>query len=423
MTKKKAKAWQMLGIDPGQIEGMINKGNIFEALSSIDQRSRGLNRVNRLNAFNALFNMRGQRAMVNAFMGGDKSLGDIQKEIEGGVRGDVSIKQSQKMMNDLEGDFKFWSNAMKEFKIAFTKAIEPGLRVGIKMATGILRVVSKVVETPVGKFFASLIAVTIPLVGILFAFRAAVLTATLALRTLGMAGEVGGTRSMVAGLLGNFGGMITGKRGMSGVGVNKAGRFFVQAGQTVTHNGKLYKAGQLLPKAFSAGGMRTGFNLGGAIGNFFGMGSLAASSAGTSGAILGTLGKLGGWAVKLGGFALRWLPVVGWIWTIVELLQGIFGNSEEEKREKRGEYSETAIYMRNMNDYIANQEISRGTGYTQYISKLSRFKTDPGSMAPNIPGMQQTINLHIDGVKTLTKKIDQMNALRSASSSDFNFTY
>jgi hypothetical protein len=169
--------------------------------------------------------------------------------------------------------------------------------------------------------------------------------------------------------------------------------------------------------------MRTGFNLGGAIGNFFGMGSLAASSAGTSGAILGTLGKLGGWAVKLGGFALRWLPVVGWIWTIVELLQGIFGNSEEEKREKRGEYSETAIYMRNMNDYIANQEISRGTGYTQYISKLSRFKTDPGSMAPNIPGMQQTINLHIDGVKTLTKKIDQMNALRSASSSDFNFTY
>lgn len=424
MTKKKGKAWGMLGIDPKQIEAMINQGNIYEAIAAIDKQSRSLSKTDRLNVFNALFNMRGQRGMVNAFMGGDKSLADIKNEIEAGVRGDVAMVQSKKMMNDLEGDFKFFSNAMKEFKIAFTKSIEPGLRIGMKMATGILRVVSKVVETPVGKFFAALIGVTAPLVAVMFGFRAAVLTATLALRTLGMAGSVGGARGLAAGMLGNFGGMMTGSRGMQGVGVNKSGRFFVQAGQTVNHGGRMYKGGQLLPKGFSAGGMGSGFNLGGAIGNFFGMGSLAASNTGTTSAIVGTLGKIGAWAGKIASFGLRWLPVVGWIWTAVELLRGIFGNSEDEKRKDRGADSASMIYWRNMNDYMVNQEISRGSGYQTYLGKLSTMQfRNEGDLAPTPLNMNQTININLDGKQAMQETFKKMAELNSSTSSDFNFTY
>lgn len=424
MTKKKGKAWAMLGIDPSQIEKMINQGNIYEALAGIDTKSRGLSRTNRLNVFNALFNMRGQRAMVNAFMGGDKSIEDIKKDIESGVKGDVAMVQSQKMMNDLQGDFKFLHNAFEEFKIAFTKAIEPGLRVGIKMATGILHVVNKVVETPVGKFFVALIGVTAPLIAIMFGFRAAVLTATLALRTLGMAGQVGGARGLAGGLLGSFGSMFTGARGMSGVGVNKAGRFYVQGGQTVNFGGKVYKGGQILPKAFSAGGMGTGFNIGSAIGNFFGMGSLAASSAGTAGAIVGTLGKIGSWAAKIASFGLRWLPVVGWIWTAVELLQGIFGNSEEDRKNNKGADSAAMLYWRNMNDYMVNQEISRGSGYTSYLGKLSGLKfQNPGDMAPSNLQLNQSININMDGKASMQEYIQKMANLKQATSSDFNFTY
>lgn len=423
MTKKKSKAWGILGIDPNQIEAMINQGNIFEAISQIDQRSRGLSRTDRLNVFNALFNMRGQRGIVNAFMGGDKSLADIQKEIESGVRGDVAMVQSRKMMNDMEGDFKFFSNAMKEFKIAFTKSIEPAMRVGIKMATGVLRVVTKVIETPVGKFFANLLAVTAPLIAIMFGFRAAVLTATLALRTLGMAGTVGGARGLAAGLLGNFGGMMTGARGMSGVGVNKAGRMFVQAGQTVNYGGKTYKAGQVLPKAFQAGGVGTGFNLGQSIGNFFGMGSLAATGAASSSAIVGTLGKIGTWAGRIASFGLRWLPVVGWIWTAVELLRGIFGNSEEEKQEsKRHENSPAMVYWRNMNDYMANREFEKGTG-TSFLSKLAGGKFSGKDAQGNPVMLNQTINLNIDGQNALLENTKRMMDFQSASSTDFNFTY
>jgi TP901 family phage tail tape measure protein len=427
MTKKKGKAWGMLGIDPKSIEAMINQGNTFQALEGIDKRARGLSRSDRLNVFNALFNMRGQRGMVNAFMGGDKSIASIRGEIDTGVRGDIAMKQSQAMMNDLEGDFKFFSNAMKEFKIAFTKSIEPGLRAGVKMATGILRVITKVVETPVGKFFVALIGAMAPLIAIMFTFRAAVLTATLALRTIGMTGQAGGWRGLAGGMLGSYGGMMTGARGMQGVGVNKAGRMFVNAGQTVNHGGKIYKGGQILPKSFSgaAGGLGTGFNLGNSIGNFFGMGSLAASSAGTTGAITGALTKIGPWIARIGGFALRWLPVVGWIWTAVELLRGLFGNSEDEKRERKGVDSAAMVYWRNMNDSLANQEIGKATGYSQYMGKLGSLKWSQGQgdLAPMPVNFNQSINLNVDGREALMQSIKKSMDMRNASSSDFNFTY
>lgn len=423
MTKKKSKAWGILGIDPNQIEQMINQGNIFEALSQVDQRSRGLSRTDRLNVFNALFNMRGQRGMVNAFMGGDKSLADIQKEIESGVRGDVAMVQSKKMMNDLEGDFKFWSNAMAEFKIAFTKSIEPAMRVGVKMATNILRVVTAVVETPVGKFFATLLAVTAPIVAIMFAFRAAVLTATLALRTMGMGAQVGGFRGMAAGLLGGFGGMMTGVNGKGGVGVNKAGRFYVMAGQTATHAGKTYKAGQILPKSFQMGGAGTGFNLGSSIGNFFGMGSMAAANTASSTAIVGTLGKIGSWAGKIASFGLKWLPVVGWIWTAVELLRGIFGNSEDEKRRDKPADTAAMTYWKNMNEYMATREFENASG-TSYLSKLSAGKfITPKDANGNPIMLNQNINISVDGQNTLLQNIKKQMDFQSASSSDLNFTY
>jgi hypothetical protein len=171
--------------------------------------------------------------------------------------------------------------------------------------------------------------------------------------------------------------------------------------------------------------MTSGFNLGNSIGNFFGMGSLAASSAGTTGAITGALTKIGPWIARIGGFALRWLPVVGWIWTAVELLRGLFGNSEDEKRERKGVDSAAMVYWRNMNDSLVNQEISRGSGYSQYVGRLSNLKWNQGAgdLSPMPVNLNQNININLDGRQALSESIKKMMDMKNASSSDFNFSY
>ena len=404
-TPKKLKAWAALGIDPNMVKEMINSGNIYEAIEMIDSQSRGMNKVDRLGVFNTLFNMRGQRAMVNAFLGGEKSLSDIRKETESGVTGDVSMKQSRAMMNDLHSDIKFLANAGEAFKLSFTKAIEPGMRVAVKVATAILGVAARFVESPIGKVLATIVAAAAPMIGVLFAFRAAVLTATLTLNTMSRYNSVGGFRGLMGGMMGGWG---TANR--AGMNINKAGRAYVAAGQTVNYGGKVYTAGQILPKAATTAGMRAGYGIGGALGNFFGMGAMASAASGS--AIMGSLSKMGSWIARLGGFALKWVPVVGWIWTAVELLRAIMGNTEDDKPE-----TESQRYLRNINAYLTNQEMVKALpGYSSFQSKF----IDAPQPAMNLA---QNININLDGENLFSKKMEAKFDTNTLKDLDINFSH
>lgn len=415
-TPKKQKAWGVLGINPDQVKSLIDQGKIYETIEMINEKSKGLGRTDRLNVFNALFNMRGQRGMVNAFLGGEKSLADIRKEIEQGVTGDVAMKQSKAMMSDLYSDMKFISNAFAAFKVSFAKSIEPGLRAAIKIGTVILNAASKFVETPVGKVLTGIVAAAAPMIALLFGFRAAVFTATLALNTMGRMSAIGGSGALMGGMMGNIGGLFGGGLGKK-FAINKAGRAYVAAGQTMNFGGKLYKGGQILPAAFSAGGMRTGMGIGNALGNFFGMGSMAA--AGSSSTIMGGLAKAGPWIARMGGFALRWLPVVGWIWTAVELLRAIAGNTSNEDEPKK---SDAARYYENLNGYLISQQMVKGIpGYEQFIGKFQNASAaQPSAGSYNYP---MTVNVNLDGEALLSRKILPKLDDKNLRNMDFNLNY
>ncbi|HEU4607085.1 MAG TPA: phage tail tape measure protein [Chitinophagaceae bacterium] len=418
MTPKKKKAFDVLGIDPKAIQAMINQGQTYEAIEMIERASQGLSRTDRLTTFNALFNMRGQRGIVNAFAVGEKSLADIHKEIERGVTGDVVMQQAKAMMGDLYSDFKFLSNAFDEFKIAFTKAIEPAMKAGIKVATKVLRIVAAFVDTPVGKVLMTIVAVTAPMVAVMFAFRAAVLTATLAMQTMSRMAGVGGFAGLTGGMMGMWGMGRAGAAGVAGVGRNAAGRFYVTKGNTLNYGGKLYKGGQFLPKAFSAGGIGTGFSIGSAIGGMFGMGGRAGAAA-SSGAVVGTLGKIATWAGRIASFGLRWLPVVGWIWTAVELLRGIFGNSEEEKMRNDPDAAATA-YLRALHDHMIAMELGNTMAGNKMFSKYMNMKWgDPNGNTQ----LNQTLNINLDGRKMFSEDLKTILDRASAAQTEFNFAF
>lgn len=315
--KRANKAWAMLGINPDEIAGLVNSGHITAALDFISQRASKMNIVNRKSVLNSLFNIRGERALENLFNDSDptKTFGALKQQILEGVKGDIAMRQSKAMMNDLQGEIGKFKNQATNFRIAFTEAVGPMLRVMIGVGTKVLGFFTSILKTPIGKVFAGIAMVTIPLIGVLFAFRAAALTAAIALNGFsGRAGALGFSSLFGAGM-----NMYSTRMGGAAVKMNKAGRAYVAAGQSVNFGGKLFKAGQILPSAFTSGSSWMG-----KIGNFLGAGSLV-SGVGWGAKLAGFAGKALPMLGKLVGFAFKWIPVIGWIWTIVDLLDDIFG--------------------------------------------------------------------------------------------------
>lgn len=240
MGKRATKAWGMLGIDPKLVESMANQGKMFEVLEMVDKASKGLNMTDRKSALNALFNIRGERALENLFGDNDpnKTLAGLRNSIEQGVKSDVAMRQAKAMMNDAQGEMGLFTNALIRFKVAFTEAAGPTFRVLLSIGTKLIGVFTAILKNPIGKVFAGIATVVIPLIGILFAFRAAALTAAIALNGFAMTSRVGGFSNLLGAGLGMWGGnFLSGK----GIARNVNGRAIVAAGQSLNIGGKIYK--------------------------------------------------------------------------------------------------------------------------------------------------------------------------------------
>lgn len=395
--KRANKAWAMLGINPDALAPYINQGQITDVLSFISSRAQHLPTVQRKSALNALFNIRGERALENMFTDADptKTFSALKKQVIAGERQDIAMKQSRAMMNDLKGQIGFFKNAMFEFKTAFTEAVGPTLRVLISFGTGLARVATAVLKTPIGKILAGIAMVTIPLIGVLFAFRAAALAATIAMS--GFAGQAGFSSLMGAGLDMLSGGFM----GRRGVRVNSNGRAIVAAGKQVNYMGKLYKGGQFLPKGFQPGGW------GSKIGNFLGFGSMAGIG-GFGGKVVGFLGKITPWLGKLVGFAFKWLPVVGWIWSIYEVLDAIFDFWHSKKADPvKQKYNQEMWNQQMSRVWPNNNNNMRQTPYDSWVAKNGGHDQ-----------ILQTIQVNLDGKRVFDKQFN--NQLQKDMDNQFN---
>jgi len=330
-TPKQMKMWAALGLDRGQMANMMNSGDIYGVLGSIDKAMTGMTPTDKSSILKNILNIRGTKGAMGAWGSTQpgQSLEDFTAAILTGVKGDLVIKQSKQMMDDPYSQFLKVQAEWENTKIKFIASSAPMLMSVLKGVTKFAKVLGVIADTPIGTIFGGIVGIGVPVVTVLFGLRAAALTATLALRTLSMGP---GFSSLMKGGIWNMSMARFAKAGIQGgqhIKMNSAGNPYVGAGGAVNYMGKTYTAGQALPKAMVAGGKM------GVGGIFAGLGLSTMGK--TMGASVATSvgGKIMPMLSTVGSFMGRLLPIVGWgitLWSIYDVLTGIKGNQEREQR-------------------------------------------------------------------------------------------
>lgn len=397
-------AWKKAGIDPKQMKAMIDQGNIYGALQHTGQVMRGLSISDQLSLYQKLFGERGSRAVISAFTTkfADTQLSDALKGVVGGVRDDISKKQAAQMADDPYSYFMKIKNQAFNFTVSFFKAAMPVIKVFSAIAMAGAKFAGWLVETPIGKVLAGLVAVITPMIAVTFAFRAALLSATIALRGFAINQSVAG----------GFGGLLRGGLGMAGMGRvgkfggmmsrNAAGKWMVNAGESISFGGKLYKGGQLLPAAFlAAQGLGAGGKLAGAAAGKGFIGKIAGSVAGKA---------IGGIAARLGIRAgLGLIPVVGQvalgIWTLVDIWKALKGDSDKEKVEQQQPQSEydSLVAMNSMLDAkLAYKQPENFYAAPEFKNTMDNFS---GALNQQRT-LHQVLNINLDGTPVYQRAME-----------------
>lgn len=463
-SKKKIAAWNALGLDRGQMKAYMNEANgLFKVSEAIEKASSKINSVDREKILFDLLGVRGAKGMSGAWGQADpsKSLSGLLASAQGGVGSNIAMTQAKRMMNDPYSQFLKIQAKWEVFKIKFIGSMAPVLGKILHVAEKFIDVATAIGQSPIGTVLGSIIAVGAPLIGTLFAFRAAALTATIALRGFGAMGLMGpGFGALMRAGLGGIGP----RAAASGYGVlsrsspaylkqfakNSAGNWYVRAGQQANINGKLYGAGSALPRNFNpamGGYLHPSFNALGknAAGNWyvragqsfthggktFGAGSmlprginptvtprlgLSGVMAGASVASMGSsAGAAATWASRVGlssatGVASKILPTLGKIamfggrllpivgWGLT--IYSIYDLLKGEKKEKKAEEEDPGYkrYKQAMDSAFWGGA-GRGWENMSPAMKEGKEKADKA--------FNQTLQIHIDGRKVMEQNIQQ----------------
>lgn len=399
MGKKDQKAWAALGLDPNAMVEAINSGKVYEAFSLIDKAASKLQRQPKGALLNALFGERGGKAVINAFTGenGYQGTEQLRQGIIGGIQTDIVMKQAKAMSQDVWTDIKRVGGAIARFGIQFLNAAKPVLRVFFGLVEKVISFGEFLLSTSVGKVLAGIVAVSVPLIGVLFAFRAAALTATIALRGFAASSAIGGFGGLIRGGMGMIGMSRFGAAG-GAMAKNAAGRWTVAAGQTISHAGKTYKGGQLLPAAYLA---------------TMGLGRGAAAGAATGTMARGFMGKVLGWGGRALGMFGRFLPVVGGVFLAVDLLKGILSLTAKKEVERKKLDPVFMNYYRHLDEQLFGMGNTHKF-YNDYDMSRGQFNE-----RQNSPQFNQQLNINLDGTPVFNKML-QMQAETSLNN-NLNF--
>lgn len=371
-SPKNKKAWAMLGISSDEVVNLINQGRWFDLIGMVDQATRGMARQPKQMLLGQVFGIRGVRGLLNLFGNAnpEQTLQAYYQKALAGGRTDIAMKQGKAMANDTWSDIIKIGTAIARFGIQLLNAGRPVIRVLLGIVTKVVDVFGYILSTPIGNVLAGIAVVGAPLIAILFAFRAAALTATIALRGFAMASSVGGFGGLLRGGLGAAGMARFGPMGGAFT-RTVAGRMTVAPGQTVNFGGKVYKGGQLLPQAFASSmGISSVFQ-----------------KAGT-----GFFSKAGPMLGRMLGFGLKWLPVIGGIWMGIDLLKGIFGNTNKQRKEVDPLIMQ---YYKNLDQQLLGMSAPGASFYDQAGISYAEFLKQYDEKAA--AKLNQTININLDG--------------------------
>lgn len=330
-TGNQKQGLDMLGLTAEDlVDGKGQLKTMVELVDILTEAGKKLDPLTNQAAFEAIFGVRGKRGVspltrMSEIGGSVESYSTALKSAD--VAG-MADKVAEQKIDNLAGDLKKLSAAWEVLSVTFTEKLEPFLRGLTQFVTKIVNAVQWIAGSKLGGIIAG---ATVALTGWLIAwggirlvvglFGSMFLSSTATFQTMGQTLRL--TLNSV------FGQLFGINQGLRGVAINQHGRPYVQRGQTITHNGKTYKAGQMLPRGYlgpnvSPKGLQTGTKMGrgigGMFGNLFGMGTRGAAGA-TGGTMGGLMGMLrGGFGRVFGSL----LGMVGGWWGIgIGLMTGL----------------------------------------------------------------------------------------------------
>ncbi len=372
-SKTQKEAWQGMGVDIEVVKGLANQGRMQEIVTIVSNATKTMSAIDRNAVLVKAFNMRGTRAMEAMFdTNNGKTIASIFEEVRQGVAGDLSMVQSKKMTDDLWSDILFFGNAIKRFFIKFSEAAAPALRFFIAGAIKVGKFFGYLLDTPVGKVFATLAIAGTGLITVLFAFRAAALTATIALNGFARNSAVGGFSNLWRAGMGNAG--IYGAAGQGRGGLfarNAAGRMTVAAGQTVNWAGRTYRGGQILPTSLATA-----------------MGTTAVATRTSAGLLSG-----------IGGSLARMLGPIGVLLTIASVVSALYDWIIKRPDDHKDQDPMLREYYRALDVSYSGRAQSKG-----YYDEYGRSFSQRNGVSPFKP-VTQTININLDGKKAFTESV------------------
>lgn len=381
-TKQQKAAMRMLRLDPRREKGLADSGNFFQVLKDIQQSTNGMSPSDKTSILKVLFNRRGLRAAEGMFdsKSGNKGLDDFLKDIKEGVKSDIAMSQAKKMQDDLHSDFIFLHNSIVRLKNDFSHSLEPVFRLVIHGAVAVADFIGVIIKNPIGKVLVGLVAVAAPVISVMFAFRAALLATTFALKGFGQAESVGGFSSLLKAGLGMAG---MGRFGGNAIRVNSAGSLTVPAGRTFG----------LGPLAQTGGQIISAENLAG-----LGIGRIGGKTAKVAEEAEGFFGKGLGFLGESAGMLGDLLPVVGEVAIAVQVLMGIWDLFKKKDDDKPKQDALLTNYYRNLD-----------AAYYGSSNSKDWYNAHPGQSrnSQDKNGLNQNINLYVDGQQTQTKVLNQ----------------
>jgi hypothetical protein len=140
------------------------------------------------------------------------------------------------------------------------------------------------------------------------------------------------------------------------------------------------------------------------------MGGLVGSTS-WAGKIAGFFGKALPFLGKLVGFAFRWLPVVGWIWTIVDILNSMFGLFKSKESDPVKDLYKRQLYNQSLGKYFPSDR--------QAPVPYNSWEAAHGGR----DNILQTLQINIDGKKAMEEQIQHKFEKDTSGQLNFNLIH
>lgn len=447
-TSKQIEGLAMMGLSSDSFK--TPNGNLKTVTEMVDillKASQTLTSIEKQAAFEAIFGVRGKRGVTPLMrmseIGG--SLEEYSQSLKSSEVFGTAKQVSEQKLDNLAGDVKKLNAAWEALSVTFTEKLEPFFRGIVQSVTWIVNGIQRIIDSPLGGVLA---AATVALTAFGLAWggiRLAVglfgrffLTASTSFKSMGASLSLT-LNSVLAQLFGI-------NQGLRGVALNSAGRPYVKAGHTVTHNGKTYGPGRILPMGYFGKGAKPGQfsagktmgkGVGRGIGGMFGMMGIptgAATSTGSFGGpltgifnmIRGGFGKLfsglfsmvgGWWGVGLGLIGAMLLSGKSPINAFGDALSAVtgsvisFGDRLGNGLRNVFDYFDDTLEYGEMSS--SQQRVAdRGViDYNQYLADLYGGESKPVTMGDYYKGgnpRKQNLNnyIYIDGKLQTLQTID-----------------